>query len=266
MRKGIKSEEGRLTFGSASIFTHRHSLSLSVACSFCWRMHRTVCMQRCMYMLILLYALAHVVSHRWPHMKMHVWLTFFFLPTVLHAHTSIPFSYSKCSLNTICRVVLNYSEAGTGSVKVVFKMLKGRIYLRSIFLLPALLVCIYKLSFETTRARNLMFVFERKAWKASGWSSNFRSWDFWENPYPCSHKSTDKIANIGNINGSRDYRRDGQGLSTPMFLPLCFLTLSRIGLPDPAVGRGGKNLSLFTEYLCSWDSYHCARTVLVVRQ
>lgn len=37
------------------------------------------------------------------------------------------------------------------------------IYLRSVFLLPALLACIYQLSFETTTARNLVFVFERKA-------------------------------------------------------------------------------------------------------
>lgn len=41
-------------------------------------------------------------------------------------------------------------------------------YLSSVFLLPALLVCVYRLSFETTKARNLMLVLERKAWKASG--------------------------------------------------------------------------------------------------
>lgn len=87
---------------------------------------------------------------------------FVFLPTVLRAHTSIPFFYSKCSLNTICRVVLNYSEAGTGSAKVIFKILKRRMYLRSVFLLPALLACICKLSFETTTPQNLIFLFERK--------------------------------------------------------------------------------------------------------
>lgn len=49
-----------------------------------------------------------------------------------------------------------------------FKILKGRICLSSVFLLPVLLVCVYRLPFENTTARNLMFVLERKAWKASG--------------------------------------------------------------------------------------------------
>lgn len=89
----------------------------------------------------------------------------FFLPTMSHAQTSTSFSYSKYSLNTICRVVLSHSEERIGSAKVLFKILKGRIYLNSVFLLLALLV---RLSFETTTARNLMLRFERKAWKASG--------------------------------------------------------------------------------------------------
>lgn len=37
-------------------------------------------------------------------------------------------------------------------------------------------------------------------------------------------------------------------------------------LPDPAAGREKKPLSLFTEYLCSCDSYDCANAVLVARQ
>lgn len=144
VRKGIKSEESRLTFGSTGMFSHRDFLSLSVACSFCWCTHRSVCVQRCIYTLVLLYALAHVVSHRWPHRKMHVRLLHsFFLPAVLHAHISIPFSYSKCSLNTICGLVLNYSEAGTGSAEVVFKIWKGRIYLFEVRLFASCFISVH---------------------------------------------------------------------------------------------------------------------------
>lgn len=84
----------------------------------------------------------------------------FFPPTVLQAQISTSFSYSKYSLNTIHRVVFNNSEERTGSANVFFKILKGRIYLSSVILLPALLVCICRLSFETSTARNLMLVLE----------------------------------------------------------------------------------------------------------
>lgn len=169
---------------------------LSVACFFCWYIHCPICMQRC-----ILHACVPVSSHAHGFSQMilyedaHVPVALFFLPTMLHAQTSTSFSYSKYSLNTIRRVVLNYSEERTGSAKVLFRILKGRIYLSSAFLLPALLVCICRLSFETTTTRNLMLVLERKTWKASGWSSNFRSWNCWEKPYPCSHRALIELLN-----------------------------------------------------------------------
>lgn len=90
-----------------------------------------------------------------PYEDAQVSVALFFLPTVLQAQTPTSFSYSKCSLNTIRRAVLSYSEIHTGSAEVFFKILKGRIYSSSVFLLPALLVCIYRLPFENTTARNL---------------------------------------------------------------------------------------------------------------
>lgn len=48
-------------------------------------------------------------------------------------------------------------------MKVDFKIVNARIYLKFVFLFPALIALIYKFSLETVTARNLVFVFERKA-------------------------------------------------------------------------------------------------------
>lgn len=48
-------------------------------------------------------------------------------------------------------------------MKVDFKIANARIYLKSVFLFPALIAHIYKFLFESLTARNLVFVFERKA-------------------------------------------------------------------------------------------------------
>lgn len=157
-------------------------------------MHCSVCMQRCIiHACVAVSSPTRGFSRMIPYEDAQVPVALFFLPTMLHVQTSTSFSYSKRSLNAIHRVVLSCSEICTGSAKVFFKILKGRICLSSVFLLPVLLVCVYRLPFENTTARNLMFVLERKAWKASGWSSNFRSWYFWEKPYPCSHRALIKL-------------------------------------------------------------------------
>lgn len=157
-------------------------------------MHCSMCMRKCIIHPCVAVS-SHTPRFSWmiPYEDAWVPVALFFLPTMLHTRTSTSFPYIKYSLNTICRDLLNYSEERTGSAKVLLKILKGWIHLSSDFLLPALLVCIYRLSFETKIARNLMLVLERKAWKASGWSSNFRSWHFWEKPYPCSHRALMKL-------------------------------------------------------------------------
>lgn len=72
---------------------------------------------------------------------------------------------------------------------MVFKIVKVRIYLRSVFLLPALIECIYKLSLETVTARNLVFVFERKAEKLMVGHLALEAGTSGKIAYPCSHRA-----------------------------------------------------------------------------
>lgn len=72
---------------------------------------------------------------------------------------------------------------------MVFKTVKAGVYLRSVFLLPALIACVYKLSFETLTARNWVFVFERKAEKLMVGHPALEAGTLGKTAYPCSHRA-----------------------------------------------------------------------------
>lgn len=72
---------------------------------------------------------------------------------------------------------------------MVFKTVKAGVYLRSVFLLPALIACVYKLSFETLTARNWVFVFERKAEKLMVGRPALEAGTLGKTAYPCSHRA-----------------------------------------------------------------------------
>lgn len=119
--------------------SHTEIPSVSLCCPLLLVMHTPLRARAKVHIhsCIAIHTCTRAFSQVTPYEDTCVAVVFFFLATMLHAHAIIPFSCSKCSLHTICRVVLNYSEAGTGSAEVVFKILNGRIYLRSISLPPA---------------------------------------------------------------------------------------------------------------------------------
>lgn len=133
MRKGIKSEESRLTFGSTNMFLHRDSLSLSVACSFCWCTHCSECVQRYIHTLTLLHAFTCGFSQMTPYEDLGKALKFFVLPSVLHAYTFIPSSYSKCSLKNSLWSCTQPFRSMNRICKSFFEILKGRIFRRLSF-------------------------------------------------------------------------------------------------------------------------------------
>lgn len=74
-------------------------------------------------------------------------------------------------------------------MKVDFKIANARLYLKSVFLFPALIACIYKFLFETVTARNLVFVFERRAAKPLVGHLALEAGTLGKKTHPCSHRA-----------------------------------------------------------------------------